>query len=162
VFNRPQNFLQEEIAMSEESNSSRRQFFKTAAAFGGLALLMPALVQGAEERRRAAPAAGAGGAAPGAAAGAGAGGNADLNLPLVKPGEGMAASLHYQHNHKDIKDKSLMVERQGVPFDKQHCAVCMLYTPVGKKNGEDVGKCALFAGQLVKATGWCTSFSKKA
>jgi hypothetical protein len=144
-----------EIAMSQ-SNTSRRQFFKTAAAFGGLALLMPALVQGAEERRRAAPA--AGGAAPDAAAG----GNADLNLPLVKPGEGMAATLHYQHTHKDIKDKSLMVERQGVPFDKQHCSGCMLFTAVGKKGSDEVGKCALFAGQLVKATGWCTSFSKKA
>lgn len=143
------------VEMSDLNSSSRRQFFKIAAAFGGLALLMPTLAKAAEERRRAKPAEPAAGAAPAA-------GGGDTNLPLVKPGEGMAASLHYVHNHKDLKDKSLMVERQGVPFEKQHCAACMLFTPAGKKNGEEVGKCQLFAGQLVKGTGWCTSYTKKA
>lgn len=133
-------------------STSRRQFFKFAAAFGGLALLMPNLVQGAEERRRAGKPADAGGAA----------GGGDTALPLVKPGEGMAKNLNYHHDHKDIKDKSLMVERQGVPFEKQHCSGCMLFTAVGKKDGDEVGKCTLFSGQLVKAKGWCASYSKKA
>jgi hypothetical protein len=74
----------------------------------------------------------------------------------------MAATLHYQHSYKDVKDKSLMVERQGVAWGKQQCSGCMLFTPVGKKGSDEVGKCALFAGQLVKSTGWCSSFSKKA
>jgi len=132
--------------------NSRRQFFKIAAAFGGMVLLMPSLTLAAEERRRAKPAAGA------AAGGAG----GDIALPLVKPGEGMAGSVHYQHDKKDVKDKALMIDRQGVPFAKQQCSGCMLFTPVGKKGADEVGKCTLFAGQLVKANGWCASFSKKA
>lgn len=137
-----------------EMNSTRRQFMKIAATFGSLAILMPSLTRAAEERRKAKPA--------DAAAPAAGGGEGDLALPLVKPGEGMAGSVNYQHNHKNIKDKSLKIERQGVAFDKQHCKACMLFTPVGKKAGEDVGKCTLFAGQLVKAEGWCASWSKKA
>ncbi len=136
-------------------STSRRQFMQLFAAFGGLALLMPSLSQAAEERRRAKPDAGGAGAAAGGGAG-------DLALPLVKPGEGMAASVHYVHDHKDLKDASLKVERQGLAFDKQHCKACMLFTGVGKKGSDEVGKCTLFAGQLVKANGWCASFSKKA
>jgi hypothetical protein len=133
-----------------EMNSTRRQFMKIAATFGSLAVLMPTLTQAAEERRKAKPAESA----------AGAGG--DLDLPLVKPGVGMAAGVNYQHSQKDIKDKTLKVERQGVAFDKQHCNACMLFTGVGKKGADEVGKCTLFAGQLVKGQGWCASWSKKA
>lgn len=134
--------------MSEQN--SRRQFMKLALGVSGIALLTPNLMA-AEERRR------GGGGAAGAAAGGG-----DTALPLVKPGEGMAASVKYVHDNKDVKDASLKTDRQGTPFAKQNCAGCMLYTKVGMKDGSEVGKCTLFAGQLVKGQGWCASWSKKA
>ncbi len=130
--------------------NSRRQFMKIAFGLSGIALLAPKIALGAEERRR--------GAAP--AAGGAAGG--DTNLPMVKPGEGMAASVHYEMKNTDVKDASLKVERQGVPFAKQQCQGCMLYTKAGMKDGAEVGKCTLFNGMLVKSTGWCASWSKKA
>lgn len=128
---------------------------KIALGVGGLLAFSPSLMA-AEERRKAQP---AGGAGAGSAAG-GAGG--DLALPMVKPGEGMAANLKYVHNNKDVKDASLKVERQGTPFAQQHCKNCMLYTKVGNKAGSEVGKCTLFNGMLVKSEGWCQSWSKKA
>lgn len=128
--------------------NSRRQFVKLALGVSGLALLSPAVL--GQERRR--------GGKPGAAAGAG----GDTNLPLVKPGEGMAASVRYVHKNTEVKDASLKVDRAGVPFAKQTCSTCMLYTKAGMKDGEEVGKCTLFAGQLVKGGGWCASWAKKA
>lgn len=134
--------------MSQEN--SRRSFVKLALGLGGFALLgsAPALAQ---ERRRTAK--------PGGAA-AGAGG--DANLPLVEPGKGMAASVQYHHKNTEVKDAKLKVDRSGVPFAKQTCSNCMLYTKAGMKNGEEVGKCTLFAGNVVKGGGWCASWSKKA
>jgi hypothetical protein len=132
--------------------NSRRGFFKQAAAVLGAAILTPVIGRAANERR------GGGGEAAAPAAG----GGGDLNLPLVEPGKGMAASLNYHYKNTDVKDKALTIERQGTPFAKQHCGSCMLYTKVGKKGGEEVGKCQLFQGQLVKNTGWCASWNKKA
>lgn len=86
---------------------------------------------------------------------------ASENLPLVKPGEGMAATVSYVHVNTEIKDPKLRVERQGVKFEDQKCASCILYTKHGTLNGEEVGKCSIFPNQLVKATGWCTSWAKK-
>jgi hypothetical protein len=131
--------------------NSRRHFFKQAAAMCGAALLAPVTGFAANERR------GGGSSAATAAAG-----NADLNLPMVEPGKGMAASMNYHYKNTDVKDAALKIERQGVPFANQHCASCMLYTKVGKKAGGEVGKCQLFQGQLVKSTGWCSSWNKKA
>lgn len=77
---------------------------------------------------------------------------------LVEPGKGMAANVNYQHNHADVKDAALKVEKQGVKWEAQFCSNCVLYT----KLGDGTGKCTLFPGQLVKDSGWCTSWSKKA
>ena len=86
-----------------------------------------------------------------------------MDLPWVKPGEGMAASLNYKESWKEVKDAKLKTERQGVPFGaNQICSKCMLYTTVGKKDGHEAGKCTLFANQLVRGEGWCSSWSKKA
>ena len=128
--------------------NSRRQFVKIALGVGGLALLLPNSVLA--ERRRGGGAAAAGGA------------QGDLALPLVKPGEGMAASVNYYHKHSDVKNAALKVERQGLAWDKQFCTNCMLYTKSGQKDGSEVGKCTLFSGMLVKGEGWCASWSKKA
>jgi len=84
------------------------------------------------------------------------------DLPLVTPGQGMAASVNYVHNVADIKDAKLKMDRQGVKFQDQKCANCMLYSKHGTQGGVEVGKCQLFPNQVVKATGWCTSWAKKA
>jgi hypothetical protein len=38
----------------------------------------------------------------------------------------------------------------------------MLYTKEKGAGAAEVGKCQLFAGQLVKGQAWCTSWAKKA
>lgn len=130
-----------------ESNS-RRQFL-TMLGLTGVTLLASKNLF-AEEKRRSKP------------GGAGAAGGGDLALPLVEPGKGMAANMNYQHSLAGVKDAAMKVERQGVPFAQQHCNKCMLFTTAGKKGNEEVGKCTLFAGQLVKGEGWCSSWAKKA
>ncbi len=140
--------------MSESQLNSRRHFFKLAVGFSGMALLAPKMVLG-EEKRAKKPAAGAKPGAAGAATG-------DLALPFVEPGKGMAVNLNYVAKASDVKDEKIKVSRQDVPFAKQSCAnvKCMLYTSVGKKDGVEAGKCTLFAGQLVKGTAWCSSWTK--
>lgn len=86
----------------------------------------------------------------------------DADLPLVEPGKGMAASLNYANSNADVKDAKLKTDRSGVPFAKQICSGCALYVAAGKKGKDEVGKCALFQGQLVKAGAWCQSWAKKA
>jgi len=126
-----------------EQKTSRRQFFKMAAVASGAMLLAPRILWA--ERRK-----------------AGGGGGGDLDLPLVEPGKGMAANLNYHNKNTDVKEAALKADRQGVKFADQKCEKCMLYTHVGKKGGADVGKCTLFANQLVHSTGWCASWAKKA
>lgn len=128
--------------------NSRRDFFKKVAGIASAVVVAPAVVNGlfssvanAEGKR-------------GGAAGGG--------LPLVEPGKDMAATVNYVHNAKDIKDAKLKTERQGVKFEQQNCAGCMLYTKEGMQGGVEVGKCSIFAGKVVKSTGWCTSWAKKA
>ena len=126
---------------------SRREFFKLstlAVVSMGAAVLAKALPAFGEERRR--PRGGQG---------------ADAELPLVKPGSGMAASVNYVEKHSDLKDAKLKVTRQGVPFEKQFCNNCVLYTKQGQRNGKEVGLCTLFAKQVVKGEGWCSSWAKK-
>lgn len=133
-------------------DNSRRGFFKQAAALMGAAVLAPMTGFAGNERR---------GGGDAAAATPAAGGGADLNLPLVEPGKGMAASMNYQFDHKAVKDAAMKIDRQGIPFDNQHCNSCMLYTKAGNKGGSELGKCQLFQGQLVKSTAWCSSWNKK-
>lgn len=122
---------------------SRREILKNAFGLIGLAALLPKTAWSEEKRR---PKKGAGGGA---------------ELPLVQPGKGMASSVNYQHSHSDVKDAGLKVDRQGTPFAKQYCSNCMLYTKDGMRGSEEVGKCTLFANQVVKAQGFCSSWSKK-
>lgn len=125
------------------TNNSRRNFLKTVAGFAGLALILPKT-----------------GWAEGGSRGGAAG--ADASLPLVEPGKGMAVGVNYVNKNTDVKDAKLKVDRGGVPFAQQTCAKCALYTAAGKKGADEVGKCAIFANQLVKASGWCSSWNKKA
>lgn len=127
------------------SQLDSRRSFLTMLGLTGIALLGSQKLFAEEKRRAKKP--GAGG---------------DAGLPLVEPGKGMAANMNYQHKHSDVKSADLKIVRSGVPFDKQYCDGCMLYASAGKQGGEDVGKCTLFAGQVVKAKGWCSSWAKKA
>lgn len=129
--------------------TTRRDFLKFAAV-GGASLFAMTAIANAEEKRR------AGKPADAAAAGG------DSALPLVKPGEGMAAGVNYQDDKAKVKDAALKIDRQGVKFADQKCSNCALYQAAGKKDGAEVGKCSLFANQLVKANSWCGSWNKKA
>jgi hypothetical protein len=137
---------------------SRRGFFKTLGSLAGLALLAPAQFSNAAEGRKKAEPKKEGG-----------------ELPLVEPGKDMAATVNYVHTNKDIKDAKLKTERQGVAFEQQNCAGCALYMAKNKKeevkgkekgkekvDPNEVGTCTLFAGKVVKGTGWCNSWNKKA
>jgi hypothetical protein len=80
----------------------------------------------------------------------------------VEAGVGTALALKYVDDVAKVSDKTLKVDRQGVPFAKQNCAGCMLYKKTNAKiGGKEYGECALFPGQVVNAAGWCTSWSKK-
>jgi NAD/NADP transhydrogenase beta subunit len=125
------------------SQITRRSFFKSMASAFGLVLVSGSITSVFAQERKKKAAAGA---------------PASTELKLVEPGKGMAANVNYQHDHKDVKDNSVKVEKQGVKWENQYCSGCVLYT----KHGEGTGKCTLFPGQLVKDAGWCTSWSKKA
>jgi hypothetical protein len=126
------------------STQSRRSFFSQSIKAIGVLAITPSLVL-AEERRAKKPGAGGG------------------DLPWVKPGEGTAKALNYHSKFSDVKDAALKTERTGVAFGpKQVCATCMLYTAGAKKDGQEAGKCTLFANAAVAAQGWCSSWSKKA
>jgi len=127
-------------------SQSRREFFKHLVVGAGAAMAAQtvASVSMAQGRRRGGDAGSSGG-----------------ELPLVAPGQGMAASVNYVHRTADIKDAKLKVDRQGVKFLDQNCTNCILYAKHGTLGGEEVGKCQLFANQLVKGPGWCTSWAKK-
>jgi len=79
-------------------------------------------------------------------------------VPFVVPGQGMAASVNYTEDKSKVK-KELQTDRQGVKFADQKCSACTLFT---KDPAGNYGKCALFPGQFVKPTSWCSSWSKKA
>lgn len=133
-------------------NPSRRSFFQVVAGLTGLALLAPKSLKGlgtvaqAEEKRRGGSPAGGG----------------DADLPLAEPGKDVAGGMNYQHKHADVKDAKLKTERQGVAWEKQLCSGCSFYTAAGKKGADEVGKCTIIPGKVVKAAGWCASWNKKA
>lgn len=136
--------------MKKTGSSERRQFLKESMGVLGATLLVGISAQAEEERRRKKP----------EAAADAKGGDADL--PLVDPAtDPMAVSTNYVTKHANMKKADLKTERQGVKFEDQTCAKCMLYTAAGKKGGKEVGKCTLFAGKLVEAGGWCSTWSKK-
>ena len=72
----------------------------------------------------------------------------------------VAKALKYNHVGSSSADRKDV--RQGVAAKDQACANCALFTKTGKmKNGDEVGKCTMLQGGLVKSKGWCASWSKK-
>lgn len=125
---------------------NRRTFFQTLFVGVGALSIIPSLVK-AQERRR-------GGGADGAGA-----------AKLVDPKDGQAKAVHYAHDKKDIKDKSVQTERAGVKYADQFCHNCQFYV-VGKEatvEGKKAAPCQMpFAtGKNVAASGWCTTWAKK-
>lgn len=122
--------------------NTRREFFKNTLKLSGLMLVLPQALSSLFSSKATA---------------------ADVALPLVDPTKpGMAQGVKYHHKTSDVKDAALKKEKAGVPFEKQNCANCSFYTKEGMKGGEEVGKCTLFPNQVVKATGWCNTWAKKA
>lgn len=133
---------------------TRRQFarfFGVVAA--GASFLGLASLQAQEERRR------GGGGGPGA--GPAKGGSAPSGSLVDPAADPMAKNVNYVHKKADLKKADLKIEKLGVKWDQQFCDNCTLYSAPGKKDGDDVGQCALFPGKLVKGKGWCTSWAKK-
>lgn len=126
---------------------NRRSFFQSVGMFVGAIALLPITSQ-AEGRR--------GGGTAAAAAGP----------KLVDPKDPQAVSVNYVEVNTTLKDKALQTVRTGVQFKDQQCHNCAFYT-VGKEatvSGKKAAPCQLpFAGgKSVTATGWCSSWAKKA
>jgi hypothetical protein len=114
------------------SSNSRREFFKNILGLAGVAVLAPALFSNTAQAEERRR------AKPGAAAG---------GDELADPNKDIAKALGYKHK----SDQPAKV-----------CSNCQLYSPSGKKDGDDVGKCTVIPGKVVKAAGYCNSWSKKA
>ena len=125
-------------------NMNRRTFFQSAAALVGAAVILP-VISKAEGRRGGGKAAAAGPAL------------VDVNSPEAK-------AVKYAHNHADVKDKSVMIDRQGVKFKDQLCSGCGLYDKSKETtiNGKKAAPCPAVAGKFVAADGFCTTWNKRA
>lgn len=118
-----------------ENNMNRRGFFSTIAKVVGVAVVAPSVLSSvaqAQAKRGAAPAAG--------------------GPALVDPNDTVAKAVKYVEDAKKSKDSK-----------GNSCATCGFYTkskdPV---NGKEVGACTIFAGKVVYAGAWCSSWNKKA
>jgi len=141
----------------DNSTLSRRKFFVLVAKISGMALFMGSWAL-AEEKRR--------GAKPPASGSV----HKDLDLPMADSGKETALALHYHQSHEEAKaGHHTMVEKNGVPWDKQTCGNCNFYKNVGTKkvkvNGAEkeveVGTCMVLPQKLVTTTGICNSWAKK-
>ena len=129
---------------------NRRNFFQLFIGGAGLVALattLKPLQATAEERRRG-------------------GGAAAAGPVLVDPNSAEAKQVNYIHEHKDLKDKSVMKDTQGVKWADQKCEGCSFYEKRDKDNkvgARSVGGCKMpFAtGKVVASTGWCTTWAKK-
>ena len=123
---------------------NRRQLLTSIVTATGVAALLPVIAR-AERKRE------AGGAAGGA--------------QLVDPKDAQAKAVSYGHAHKDITDKKIQTERQGVKWADQKCQNCAFYdaTKETTAGGLKAGPCQMpfAAGKVVSQTGWCTSWAKK-
>lgn len=117
---------------------NRRHFFTKIAQITGVALVAPTVINSVFSSSANAQEKRRGGGA------AVAGG---CSLPLVEPGKGTAAAVKYVHKTADAAKK---------------CSNCSFYAKKETCKGEEVGTCTIFAGQLVKSEGFCSSWNKKA
>ncbi len=67
--------------------------------------------------------------------------------------DAVASAIGYNANALSVDAKTNPTYKKG-----QNCAGCALYVP----SNESWGKCQMISSGLVKANGWCRSYSKKA
>ena len=126
---------------------NRRTFFVNLASLIGVAAISSLGGKALAERKR-------GGSAP-AAGGAPA-------IKLLDPNSAAAKGVNYSEVHSSVKEASLKVARQGVPFEKQNCKGCGFYSNPQPLDGKEVGNCQIFPGLCVKSDAWCSTWNKKA
>ena len=68
------------------------------------------------------------------------------DAPLLSEQDPKAKAVHY------VEDAARAKEAQS----GANCSNCSIYSA---PDGASVGKCTLFPGKLVKAAGWCSSWS---
>lgn len=85
---------------------------------------------------------------------------ADADLPPIKEGEGMAATLKYCANAEKGKAK-VCTTRKEKGREKQYCSGCQLYTNIKGEGKAARGKCLLMPQGLVSSQGWCNSWVQK-
>lgn len=78
---------------------------------------------------------------------------ADGSMPKLSEDDPQARNLAYVHNADDV-----IASEQPRYEPGQECSNCQLYQ--GTENDEWAG-CPLFAGKLVKGTGWCNAYAPK-
>jgi hypothetical protein len=86
-------------------------------------------------------------------------------LTLVDPTKDpLSKALGYVHNAADAKAerKDKAIGGKTHKADTQLCSNCALYVKTGAIEGAEVGKCTMIAAGMVKAGGWCKSWSPKA
>lgn len=115
----------------------RRDFFKNMVKISGVAIAAPALISAFgktafAEEGRRKKPGGSG-------------------SDMVDPNEGTAKAVGY------VEEASKSPKAAG-----NKCANCMLFVKPEKKNGKEVGSCAIFPNKFVAANGYCNSWAKKA
>jgi hypothetical protein len=85
------------------------------------------------------------------------GGSEAAGLEYVKPDNSTAKALGYVEDATALEEGA-RPDKGATKGADQFCTNCQFYTEVDG-NG---GKCSLFPGKLVKARGWCRSWSLKA
>jgi anaerobic selenocysteine-containing dehydrogenase len=77
----------------------------------------------------------------------------------VNEKDALAQSLGYHADSKKVDNKK-WPKHAGAEGAKQMCSGCMFYQAKDAKAGQ--APCQIFAGKLVKGSGWCNSWAKKA
>ncbi len=72
---------------------------------------------------------------------------------MVGETEPQAVGLGYKADATTVDKAKFAKYAEG-----QHCANCQLYV----SKSAEAGACAIFAGKLVSAKGWCNAYVKKA
>ncbi|MET0533784.1 MAG: high-potential iron-sulfur protein [Steroidobacter sp.] len=80
--------------------------------------------------------------------------NAEQTLPHMDENESLARAMGYTHDAKKIDPDKVPQYKAG-----STCGNCM---QLQGKDGEEWRPCALFAGKLVSAHGWCKVWQPKA
>lgn len=122
------------------SNMNRRGFFSTLVKVAGAFVVAPTVINSvltstAEAQKKR-------GAAPAATGGA---------MPMVDPNDSVAKAVKYVEDYKKTP------ESKG-----NKCVTCSFYAKKEARNGKEAGTCTIFAGKLVYADAWCSSWNKKA